>query len=163
MLHVAPEQCFYGRFRRQENLDYTTADLNSPLADLKFDLHDIPLPDNSYEVIFCNHVLEHVEDDGQCLRELYRVMKPGGWGIMQVPIDYSRDETYEDKSITDPDDREEHFWQKDHVRLFGRDYPKRLREAGFKVEENHLAERKTTHDKNPYRLQKEELLYVVRK
>ena len=89
VLHVAPEQCFYPIFKNQKNLNYTTADLESPLADLHFDLHQIPLEDNTYDVIFCNHVLEHVDDDLKCIKELYRVMKPGGWGIFQVPIDLS--------------------------------------------------------------------------
>lgn len=133
VLHIAPEQCFYGKFRQQKNLDYTTGDLFSPLADVKMDLHDIPFEDNTFDVIFCNHVLEHVDDYAQCMREMYRVMKPGGWGIFQVPIDYKREETYEDKSIVSEADRLEHYWQKDHVRLFGLDYPKHLEKAGFRV------------------------------
>ena len=112
VLHIAPEQCFYSIFRKQKNLKYTTADLYSPLADVKMDLHNAPFDDNSFDVVFCNHVLEHVEDDKKCMSELYRVMKPGGFGIFQVPIDYSRKETYEDKSITSPEEREKHFWQR---------------------------------------------------
>lgn len=133
VLHVAPEQCFYPTFKKQKNLDYTTADLESPIADLHFDLHKIPLEDNSYDVIFCNHVLEHVESDITCMKELYRVMKPGGWGIFQVPIDYTNEKTYDDPTITDPKERELHFWQKDHVRLYGLDYPKKLEQGGFKI------------------------------
>ena len=134
VLHIAPEQCFYPIFKKQKNLSYTTADMESPIADLHFDLHNIPLEDNLYDVIFCNHVLEHVQDDHQCMKELLRVMKPGGWGIFQVPIDYNNKVTYEDSSITDPKEREIHFWQKDHVRLYGLDYPKKLEKAGFKVD-----------------------------
>ncbi|PCJ84686.1 MAG: SAM-dependent methyltransferase [Flavobacteriales bacterium] len=163
VLHIAPEQCFYGRFRKQKNLEYTTADLESPLADLHFDLHQIPLEDNQYDVIFCNHVMEHVEDDHQCMSEIYRVLKPGGFAIMQVPIDYSREETYEDKSITDPKEREIHFWQKDHVRLFGKDYPNRLKNAGFQINNNQYAQQIDASLADRYRLQKEELLYVCYK
>ena len=163
VMHIAPEQCFHGRFKKQKNLDYTTGDLMSPIADLHFDLHHIPLEDNTYEVIFCNHVMEHVKDDLQCMKELYRIMKPGGWGIMQVPIDASRTETYEDWSITDPKEREKHFWQYDHVRLYGLNYPKRLEEAGFKVDIIDFSKELPTETFERYRIPKSELLYVVRK
>jgi len=163
VMHIAPEQCFHGRFKKQKNLDYTTGDLMSPIADLHFDLHDIPLKDNTYEVIFCNHVMEHVKDDLQCMKELYRIMKPGGWGIMQVPIDASRTETYEDWTITDPKEREKHFWQYDHVRLYGLNYPKRLEEAGFKVDIIDFSKELPTETFERYRIPKTELLYVVRK
>jgi SAM-dependent methyltransferase len=163
VMHIAPEQCFHGLFKKQKNLNYTTGDLMSPIADLHFDLHNIPLEDNTYEVIFCNHVMEHVKDDLQCMKELYRIMKPGGWGVMQVPIDASRTETYEDWSITDPKEREKHFWQYDHVRLFGLNYPKRLEEAGFKVDIIDFSKELTAETFERYRIPKSELLYVVRK
>ncbi|MGB1104489.1 MAG: class I SAM-dependent methyltransferase [Crocinitomicaceae bacterium] len=163
VMHIAPEQCFHKTFQKQKNLDYTTGDLVSPIADLHFDLHEIPLEDDQYEVIFCNHVMEHVEDDLRCMQELYRIMKPGGWGIMQVPIDSNRDETYEDSSITTPEEREKHFWQYDHVRLYGNNYPKRLAEAGFNVESFDIKKHISTEQLELYRLQKNELLYVVSK
>ncbi|MFK8037858.1 MAG: class I SAM-dependent methyltransferase [Crocinitomicaceae bacterium] len=163
VMHIAPEQCFHGLFKKQKNLDYTTGDLLSPIADLHFDLHDIPLEDDQYEVIFCNHVMEHVKDDLQCMKELYRIMKPGGWGIMQVPIDVNRNETYEDWSITSPEEREKHFWQYDHVRLFGLNYPKRLEEAGFTVEIVDFSKELPSETFERYRIPKSELLYVIRK
>jgi predicted SAM-dependent methyltransferase len=161
VMHIAPEQCFHKGFQAQKNLDYTTGDLVSPIADLHFDLHDIPLEDNQYEVIFCNHVMEHVANDLRCMQELYRIMKPGGWGIMQVPIDSNRDETYEDASITTPEEREKHFWQYDHVRLYGNNYPKRLAEAGFNVETFDIKDHISAEQLERFRLQKNELLYVV--
>jgi SAM-dependent methyltransferase len=163
VMHIAPEQCFHSLFKKQKNLDYTTGDLMSPIADLHFDLHDIPLEDNTYEVVFCNHVMEHVKDDLQCMKELHRIMKPGGWGIMQVPIDANRTETYEDWSITDPKEREKHFWQYDHVRLYGLNYAKRLEEAGFKVDVIDFSKELPTETFERYRIPKSELLYVVRK
>lgn len=163
VLHIAPEQCFHAKFKAQENLNYLTADIESPIADMHFDLHDIPLKDNSFDVVFCNHVLEHVTDANRCIEELYRVMKPGGFGIMQVPQDFSRETTYEDSTIVTPEDREKYYWQKDHVRLFGRDYPDWLQKAGFNVlkfdKYAHYSPEKITK----YRLQKEEILYIVSK
>jgi len=114
-------------------------------------------------VVFCNHVLEHVEDAFQCMRELHRVMKPGGWGIMQVPQDYNRDTTYEDPSIVTPEDREKHYWQKDHVRLFGNDYPQWLEKAGFKVVEFNKEAHYSTEIIARYRLLASEKLYIVSK
>jgi len=163
VMHIAPEQCFYKTFRAQKNLDYTTGDLESPLADLHFDLHNIPLEDNIYDVVFCNHVMEHVKDDVQCMKELLRIMKPGGWGILQVPADYTRTTTYEDATITDPKEREKHFGQYDHVRLYGTNYPDVLRSAGFEVEEYDYHKELKEEDYKKYRFQEDELLYIVRK
>jgi SAM-dependent methyltransferase len=163
VLHIAPEQCFHQRFKQQENLNYLTGDLVSPIADLHFDLHQIPLEENRFDVIFCNHVLEHVDDANQCMRELFRVMKPGGWGIMQVPQDFDRDITFEDPSIKSEEDRERYYWQKDHVRLFGKDYPNWLENAGFKVEVFEKEKHYSTDQIQRFRLQEKEILYIVRK
>ncbi|MEJ6777159.1 MAG: methyltransferase domain-containing protein [Crocinitomicaceae bacterium] len=163
VLHIAPEQCFHARFKKQANLNYLTGDLISPIADMHFDLHSIPLEDNRFDVVFCNHVMEHVDDAIQCMSELYRVMKPGGWGIMQVPQDTNRDVTYEDPLIVSPEDREKHFWQKDHVRLFGKDYPNWLKKAGFDVD---VFDKESNYSEeliHKYRLSKSEILYIVRK
>lgn len=163
VLHIAPEQCFIHRFKRQPNLSYLTADLESPIADLHFDLHSIPLESNRFDVVFCNHVMEHVENPIQCMKELYRVMRPGSWAIMQVPQDRSRETTYEDASIILPEDREKHFWQKDHVRLFGLDYPDYLCQAGFTVEEFWLKAHVDQEVFNRYRISEEEVLYIAKK
>lgn len=163
VLHIAPEQCFHKKFKNQKNLNYLTGDLVSPIADMHFDLHQIPLEDNRFDVVFCNHVLEHVDNAHQCMSELFRVMKPGGWGIMQVPLDYTRDTTYEDASITSPEEREKHFWQKDHVRLFGNDYPNWLRKAGFEVETFDVNKKYPAELVKRYRLIEQEMLYIVSK
>lgn len=161
VLHIAPEQCFIHRFKKQENIDYLTADLESPIADMHFDLHKIPLEDNKFDVVFCNHVMEHVDDPIQCMKELYRVMKPGGWAIMQVPQDMNREKTFEDPNITSPEEREMYYWQKDHVRLFGRDYPNYLETAGFEVKPFHLNESLSQEQFNRYRIPSEEILYIA--
>jgi len=163
MLHIAPEQCFYKLFKAMKNIDYTTGDYNSPIADVHFDLHKAPFADNTYDVIFCNHVLEHVEDDAQCMRELYRIMKPGGWGIFQVPLDVTRQKTYEDATIISEADREIHFWQKDHVRLYGLDYKDRLEKAGFKVTVDDYVNQLSPEEVDRFRLPVGEMLYVCRK
>ncbi len=133
VLHIAPEQCFFKRFRDLENLDYTTGDLESPIADVHFDIQDIPFSDETYDVVICNHVLEHVDDDSKAMSEMYRILKPGGFAILQVPQNTDAEKTYEDPTITDPSEREKHFLQKDHVRLYGLDYAERLSSVGFKV------------------------------
>jgi SAM-dependent methyltransferase len=163
VLHIAPEQCFLPHFKTQKILDYMTADLVSPIADMHFDLHDIPLEDSQYDVVFCNHVMEHVDDPIRCMSELQRVMKPGGWAIMQVPQDVTRKETYEDASITSPSEREKHFWQKDHVRLFGLDYPQWLEKAGFTVDEFDMNKTWEPTEVEKYRLMSKEILYIARK
>ena len=163
VLHIAPEQCFYKLFKNQKNLNYLTGDIESPLADLHFDLHQIPLDENKFDVVFCNHVLEHVTDAKQCMNELFRVMKPGGFGIFQVPQDFSREVTYEDPTIITPEEREKHFWQYDHVRLFGLDYPNWLRDAGFTVEEYDPELNLTIEQIKRFRLMKNEVLYIAYK
>jgi len=163
VLHIAPEQCFYSKFKVQKNLDYLTGDLESPLADLHFDLHKIPLEDNQFDVVFCNHVMEHVDDPIQCMTELHRVMKIGGWAFMQVPQDFSRETTYEDAKIISPEEREKHFWQKDHVRLFGKDYPQWLEKAGFLVDVFVLTNHYDQETIEKFRLMQGELLYIAHK
>ncbi|MEA1878275.1 MAG: methyltransferase domain-containing protein [Bacteroidota bacterium] len=162
-LHVAPEQCFQPRFKKIAGLEYLTADLESPIADMHFDLHSIPLEDSSFDFFMCNHVLEHVDDDAKVMREIFRVLRAGGTAILQVPQDYSLEKTYEDSSITDPLEREKHFLQKDHVRLYGMDYPERLRKAGFEVEELHYASVLGEELTERYRLPVDEILYLARK
>ena len=110
MLHIAPELCFIDRFEKLDNLDYITGDIESPLAKVKMDIHEIPFEENTFDVIFCNHVLEHVDSDIKAMQEMRRVLKPGGWAILQVPFFYPlKDETFEDKSITSPTEREKVF------------------------------------------------------
>jgi SAM-dependent methyltransferase len=131
MLHVAPERCFESRLRNHLGQDYITADLLDPRAMVKMDIADIRYPDRYFDVIFCSHVLEKVQDDKRAMREFFRVLKQGGWAILLVPI--SADRTVEDPSVVDPSERLRVFGEEDDVRRYGTDYIDRLREAGFKV------------------------------
>ncbi len=131
MLHVAPETCFAKRFKKILGKNYLTADLNNP-AMVKMDITDIQYNDESFDVIYCSHVLEHVQNDKKAMREFNRVLKSNGWAILLVPV--NADKTYEDPSIVDPKERFKAFGQENHVRKYGPDYVDRLREAGFSVE-----------------------------
>lgn len=163
VLHMAPEQSFYKRFRTMKNLNYITCDLDSPIADVKADIQNLPFEENSFDVIFCNHVLEHVDNDQKALSELFRVMKPGGWGILQVPIRYQQEKTFEDPTITDRKERIEKFGQYDHVRVYGMDYYEKLADAGFEVEKVNLSEKLSDEEIKRFALEKNEILPVVRK
>lgn len=160
VLHFAPEQAFYKGFRKQANLDYTTTDLNSPLADVKADICKLPFKDDTYDMILCNHVLEHIPDDTKAMQELYRILKPGGMGIFQIPQDLNRATTFEDDSITDSKERAEIFGQYDHVRVYGRDYFDKLRSVGFKVDEVDYTAHLSAELVNKYRLAVGEIIPV---
>lgn len=163
VLHFAPEQAFYKRFKKMPNLDYITTDLNSPLADVKADICNLPFEDNSFDLILCNHVLEHIPDDVKAMQELYRVLKVGGMGIFQIPQDLSREKTFEDNTITDKKERAKIFGQYDHVRIYGRDYFDKLRSIGFKVEEVDYTATLSEEEIDKYRLAKGEIIPVVYK
>ena len=160
VLHMAPEQCFLTRFRKLDH-DYVTADIDSPIADVTADIINLPFNDNSFDVIFCNHVLEHVQDDTRAMKELFRVMKKGGMGIFQVPQDLNRNVTFEDNSITNPKERAKIFGQYDHVRVYGKDYFDKLRSIGFEVKEVNYSQKLSTETSSKYRLMEGELLPVV--
>ena len=167
LLHVAPEVCLMRHLRRTyagegNEADYVTADLESPLADLHFDIQQIPLEDESFDVVFCNHIMEHVEDDLRAMRELYRVMRRGGWGVILSPVELDRATTFEDDSITDEAERTRIFGQYDHRRVYGRDYADRLREAGFEVEDLDYAATLAPDERTRFALPSDHL-YIVRK
>lgn len=133
LLHFAPEKNLANIIRSKSNIDYLTADLYMENVMMKVDVSSIPFNDNYFDIIICNHVLEHVQDDLEAMKELYRVLKPNGWGILQVPISYSLDKTFEDPRISSAKDRIKYYGQKDHVRIYGLDYTKRLEKVGFKI------------------------------
>lgn len=165
LLHVAPEVALMRKFHKiyaAQPADYVTADLESPLADLHFDIQHIPLEDESFDAVICNHIMEHVEDDRQAMREILRIMRKGGWGVILSPVDLQRDKTFEDDTITDEAERTRIFGQYDHRRIYGRDYAERLREAGFEVYECDYANLIPAKEKQLYALT-DEPLYIVRK
>ena len=160
VLHMAPEQCFVNRFKDLGH-EYITADLNSPIADIRANITDLPFEENTFDIIFCNHVLEHIQDDTKAMKELYRVMKKGGMGVFQIPQDLNRETTFEDNSITDKKERAKIFGQYDHVRIYGLDYFTKLRSIGFKVEEVNYSQKISSELSRRYRLMEGELLPVV--
>jgi SAM-dependent methyltransferase len=164
VLHMAPEACFIDRFAALQNLTYVTADIESPLAQVKADIHALPFPEKQFDVVFCNHVLEHVADDHKAMTELYRVLKPDGWGILQIPLFHPLPEkTYEDARITSPAEREKAFGQRDHVRLYGKDYVERLRKAGFEAKEDWFVRELPEAEARRYALPTDEPIFFVRR
>jgi len=163
VLHFAPEQAFYKRFRKLKNLEYTTTDLNSPLADVKADICNLPFKENEYDFILCNHVLEHIPDDTKAMQELYRVLKPGGIAILQIPQELDRATTFHDDTITDPKERAKIFGQYDHVRVYGRDYFNKLRSIGFNVEEVDYTTKLSEAEIDKYRIAEGEIIPVCSK
>jgi len=163
VLHFAPEQAFVQKFKKQKNLTYTTTDLNSPIADVKADICDLPFKDNSFDFIICNHVLEHIPDDTKAMQELYRVLAPSGTAIVQVPYDAKREITFEDNTITDQSERTRIFGQYDHLRVYGMDYFKKLSSIGFDVNALDYTSSMSSDDIERYRLCKGELLPVCKK
>lgn len=140
LIHVAPEPIFYHFFKSNPYVEYYPIDLNPvknnyPKDTIEMDITDLKFENSSIDAILCSHVLEHVPDDAKAMKEFFRVLKPSGWGIIQVPLNYNLEKTFEDFSITDPKLKELHFGQDDHVRMYGRDYKDRLVNAGFELKQ----------------------------
>lgn len=163
VLHIAPEQEFLRKFKKMKNLDYISADLFSPIVDVKADILDLPFENESFDVIICNHVLEHIEDDRKAMSELFRVLKKGGWGILQVPMKNSLEKTYEDFTIKDPKERKKHFGQYDHVRWYGMDYFDRLKSIGFQTDANYYSRKFSAEEIKKFGLRENEILPLVYK
>lgn len=150
LLHIAPEPPLEYIFKHQNNIDYLTADMNPEMVMEKMDITNIQYPENSFDAIICNHVLEHIPEDHKAMSELYRLLKLGGWAILQVPFSKILEKTFEDSSIITPEDRERIFGQTDHVRIYGKDYANRLRKAGFEVEEYNWTKDQELENPNNY-------------
>ena len=163
VLHVAPEQVFYKKFKSFSHWDYTTTDLFSPLADVKADLCNLPFESNTYDLILCNHVLEHIPDDEKAIKEIYRILKPRGTAILQVPLNENRNTTFEDNSIEDPKERARIFGQYDHVRIYGKDYYDRLKSIGFEATADDFINTLSEQEQEKFGLPKDERIPVVKK
>jgi SAM-dependent methyltransferase len=164
LLHVAPEGGLSAIIKKHSNIDYLMANIASNSVMVKMDITEINYPDNSFDVIICNHVLEHIIDDRKAMNELYRVLKPGGWGILQVPISLSLDKTYEDFSVTTRTEREEVFGQSDHVRIYAIDYVDRLKESGFQVDTfKWWNDKEFANSNNKYGILQDESVFLVKK
>jgi ubiquinone/menaquinone biosynthesis C-methylase UbiE len=146
-----------------KNLDYVTIDLNSPLADVKADICNLPFEDNTFDFILCNHVLEHINDDTKAIKELYRVMKPGGSGVFQIPLNNKLKTTFSDDSITNKNERSKIFGQYDHVRVYGMDYFDKLKSCGFRVRKINYTSKLSNEEIQKYCLSYGELIPFVEK
>lgn len=139
LLHFAPERCLERRFTRLPTVDYVTGDLEPGRAMTEVDITKLPFADASFDAVMAIDVLEHIPDDRAAFRELHRILRPGGWALLRVPMDRARAVTHEDPAIQSPEDRAREYWHPLHLRLYGRDFPDRLREAGFNVREDDFA------------------------
>ena len=163
ILHIAPEQAFFKFLKSLNNKNYITFDLNSPLADVKGDICKMPFDDNFFDLILCNHVLEHIDDDKKAMQELFRVLNKNGTAILQVPIDLEKKETFEDVNVKTKQERMEKFGQYDHVRIYGRDYFKKLEKIGFHVEQNKYASNFSKIEIKKYSIVENEIIPICKK
>lgn len=166
LLHFAPEKAFYDIFSKRSDIEYFPSDLSPEIYRFhrktkihQVDITDISFENETFDVILCNHVLEHILEDHKAMKELYRVMKRTGWGIFQVPIDFNREKTYEDSSKTTPEERYAAFGQIDHVRWYGKDYPQRLKSAGFEVRDIRYTNKFTEEEKFRFGFPEKESIY----
>ena len=162
LLHFAPEACMAKKIRGYKNIDYLSADLCTKRAMREEDITHLSFGNESFDIILCSHVLEHVENDEKAISELYRILGKGGFAIIDVLVDYRMENTYEDQSITSPDKRAKAFGQWDHVRIYGRDFAERLRRAGFRVHEDDFVYRMEDEEIRRFGLRRAPI-YVCRK
>ncbi|MDY0040840.1 MAG: glycosyltransferase, partial [Desulforhabdus sp.] len=161
MLDVAPSTLISEKLKALPNVDYLSVDLSSPRAMQHMDLTCLDLPDNEFDFVLCYHVLEHIPNDRKALAEIFRVLKPGGRAVVQVPLYRNLKTSLEDPSVVDPRDREKLFGQKDHVRKYApHDYRKRLEGAGFVVEVNDFASRLPPKDSRRFAINPNERLHI---
>lgn len=163
VLHVAPEQVFYQKFKQLKNWEYTTTDLYSPLADVKANICALPFKEQTFDFILCNHVLEHIPEDRKAMQEIYRVLKKGGTAILQVPLEQDRKTSFEDDRITDPKERTRIFGQYDHVRIYGVDFFDRLESEGFTTQKVDYTQTLSPQQIQEYALPKGEWIPIAQR
>lgn len=140
ILHIGAEYCLEQRLAAISGVTYVTADSMASLVDLlevnpavRMSITDICFASDTFDLIICSHVLNLVKEDHRAIRELFRVLKPGGLALLLVPVDWQRTETVDRENLS-TEERVKYYGEPDHVRQYGRDYLRRLRDAGFKVE-----------------------------
>ena len=163
ILHVAPELQLRKALLSNPLLNYQSVDLEPHAAMIQMDLTNLKFGNDEFDVIICNHVLEHIPDDRKAISELFRVLKKGGFAILQVPISFSMDKTIEDSTVNTPELREKKFGQFDHVRIYGRDYLDRLHNGGFSVKLYSFAEEHGLSEAQKYCLMPDENLFICSK
>lgn len=163
VLHIAPMKILHTIFKNKSNLNYICINLNPSKDTIKMDVSNLLFKDNSFDVILCSHVLEHVHDDNLAMRELFRVLKPNGWAIIQIPIDLNRKKTFEDPSIVLPEERKRLFGEKNHLRIYGLDFKNRLEKTGFDVQVKGLTSELEDNIVKKNGLEKNEKLYICKK
>lgn len=161
LLHFAPEKGMSMFFKSYSNLDYLSVDIDQDKAMKKEDITNLSFPDNSFDIIFCSHVLEHVEDDQKAMGELRRVLKPSGFALVGVPIK-NTSKTFEDFSVVDPEEREKVFGQDDHVRIYGKDFKTRLEHSGFNVKVDKFFDSLSEDTFNKYALKREDIYFCTK-
>jgi ubiquinone/menaquinone biosynthesis C-methylase UbiE len=163
LLNIAPDFALQTKLKTLKNINYISIDLDSSIAMQNADITNLHFSDNTFNAIICYHVLEHVADDRKALSEMFRIIKPDGWAILQSPVDLSRDITFEDSTIQSPQERKKAFGQEDHVRIYGKDYSKRLEDAGYIVYEDNFINKFTAKEKEKYLLDSNEVIYFCTK
>lgn len=163
LLNIAPDYAIQTKLKKLKNISYTSIDIESELATQKADITNLKFSDNSFDVVLCYHVLEHVGDDQKAISEIFRVLKSDGWAILQSPINENREFTFEDFTVKTPQERKRVFGQEDHVRIYGRDYVRKLEDAGFIVDEDNFVDKFSSTEKERYLLDETEVIYFCRK
>jgi SAM-dependent methyltransferase len=168
LLHVAPEKIFYDHFVSIPQLEYHPIDLMPDkykygVKTTAMDVTRMTYPDNSFDAVMCNHVLEHIRDDSRAMKEILRVLKPGGWAILNTPVDMNTEATHEDVDLHDPQKQLELFGQPDHVRVYGRDFIKRLEAVGFKTNVIDFVSKFSHNEQFRYGLKTNELIFYCNK
>jgi len=163
ILDIAPTKGLSEKIKALPNINYMSIDMNSNLAMRHMDITAMDFPDNTFDCVTCYHVLEHIPDDRKAMREILRVMKPGGWAILQVPIKEKLDATLEGSHIADPAERKRLFGQEDHVRYYGLDYKDRLEETGFTVKVDDFVRSLSPDEIETYALTSNENIYFCMK
>lgn len=164
VLHVAPEPKLGAELRRVHGAGYVSADLADPSAMVRVDLMALCFPDERFDWIVCNHVLEHVPSDETAMRELFRVLGPGRVAILQVPIARRLEKTLEDPSVTSEEERSRRFGRYDHVRLYtASDYAARLKRSGFEVDVWKFAEHFPAAEMRRFGVHPDEHVFLARR